>query len=922
MSRPPSAANVGADHRVREAEQHFAARRFADAERCLREALTLAPRHPEALHKLGVLAFSAGHPADAERLIRESLAIVRDNAAAWVNLGLALNALSRFAEAVEAQQTALSLAPTLESAHINQAGPLQAQGRIDEAVAVLERAIALNAERPETWNNLGNLYKEQGRVGDALAAYDRALALNPQMQEALSNRLATMKLCEDIPPAENFAWHRRWSGWFAAVERDHVPLDIEPDPDRKLRVAYLSPDCHTAVPAFIRPVWRHHDRDRCEVFAYFNHPRASEDAQLPAPGPIRVMAGRSDEEVARMIRADRIDVLIDLAGHTGRNRLGVIARQPAPVQMTWLDYLGTTGLDAMHWRITDAVADPPGETEAIHSEALLRMPDTQWCWEPPTNAPAVTALPAAARGSLRFGSFNNYSKLTDTTLRIWRELLRAVPDASLLVAGAPDGQARERLRAALDVSSDRVQFAPRVAEQDYRALIGSVDIALDPTPFSGATTTLDALWQGVPVATVGGPFPWSRSTCSLLACLGLRDWIFADSAALIEAMRRHASETASLAALRARLRDHVADSPITDAKSFTAALDANIRKAWREWCATQAEGAAPSRDNWDARFAAMGRTLAVGAASDAFQSALTLYAERPSCAVLHGELVRAALASRPDPAYLLPAPRAARQSISFIICSIRPDKLAAIRARIEALFRDHALEVIGLTDARSLAEAYNRGAAQAKGEWLVFCHDDIALPQDDFADRLFAHLAAHDLIGLAGATKLVDGHWERAGWPHLHGQILHRPADGQGWVYYCAGLQAPVMTGSTALDGVFLACRRAVWESVKFDAATFDGFHLYDIDFSHRAARAGWRLAVPSDLLLVHDSTGRYDALWQRYNVRFLQKFPDQRGTPPAHRLSSLNLKLGTLEQVLRLRAALLEARFGSPAESGRASGG
>ncbi|MDX2217836.1 MAG: glycosyltransferase [Burkholderiales bacterium] len=917
MSRPPP----DPDRLVREAEQHFAARRFADAERCLREALALAPRHPEALHRLGVLAFSAGHPGDAERLIRDSLAVVRDNAAAWVNLGLALNALQRFAEAVEAQRVALTLAPTLESAHINQAGPLQALGRIDEAVVVLERAVELNAERPETWNNLGNLYKEQGRIADALAAYDRALALNPQMQEAFSNRLAAMKLCADMTPTENHAWHRKWSGWFEAVERDHVPLDNSPDPDRRLRIAYLSPDCHTAVPAFIRPVWRHHDRDAFEVFVYRNHAPAASDADLPAPGPVRVMAGRSDEDVARMIRADRVDILIDLAGHTGRNRLGVIARQPAPVQMTWLDYLGTTGLDAMHWRITDAVADPPGQTEAMHAEQLLRMPHTQWCWEPPADAPKVTPLPARSAGHLRFGSFNNYSKLTDATLRIWRELLRALPDATLLVAGAPEGKARERLIAALDVSPERLQFSPRVSEQDYRALIGSVDIALDPTPFSGATTTLDALWQGVPVATVGGPFPWSRSTASLLPCLGLGDWVFDGSVAFIEAMRQRADDLSSLAALRAGLRERVADSPITDAAAFTAALDANIRKVWQAWCAAQSDAATPSRTNWDARFGTMCASLAAGDAAGAFRIAMSLYSQRPSAAALHAELARAALAAMPAPVELPPAPAAPRQSIAFIICSIRPDKLAAIRARIEHLFRDHDVEVIGLTDARSLSEAYNRGATQARSRWLVFSHDDIALPQEDFADRLFAHLAAHDLIGMAGASKLVDGHWERAGWPHLHGQILHRPPDapgqGQGWVYYCAGLQASVMTGITALDGVFLACRREVWDAVQFDADIFDGFHLYDIDFSHRAARAGFRLAVPTDLLLVHDSTGRYDAIWQRYNERFLKKFPDQRGTPPAHRLSSLNVKLGTLEQVLRLRAALLQSGFGSPPETG-----
>lgn len=899
-----------ADQRVADAIAHMGQGKFADAELLLRTVLQDFPEHAEAWHRLGVLALSAGHAGDAESLIARSLSIQPQNPPARVNRGVALHALGRFEDSLAEYAAATAQDSNLVSAWINRAAPLQGLGRIDEAVVALEHAVTLDAERAETFNNLGNLYKEQGRLRDALAAYDRALALNPLMQEAFSNRLAAMKLCDDITPVENLVWHRRWSGWFEAVQRDHVPLDIAPDPGRKLRIAYLSPDCHTAVPDFIRPVWRQHDRDRFEVFVYFNHPRVASDPILPAPGPMRVMAVKSDEEVAHMIRADRIDILIDLAGHTGRNRLGVIARQPAPVQMTWLDYLGTTGLDAMHWRITDAVADPPGQTEDIHSETLLHLPDTQWCWEPPTDsAPPVADLPALKSGHLTFGSFNNFSKLTDATLRLWRDLLVALPEARLLVAGAPAGHGRERLADGLGACADRVHFVPRVSQNEYRGLIGTVDIALDPTPFSGATTTLDALWQGVPVATLGGPFPWSRSTQSLLSCLGLSDWSFASADAFIQAMRERAADLPALAALRAGLRERVAQSPITDAARFTSGLEANIRKVWRAWCAEQSAESVLSIPNWDARFA----KLATGDGVPALQSVLALYALRPSNAALHAEIARAALASVPNPVELDPVPHADRQSITFIICSIKPDKLTAIRGRIEHLFHDHDVEVIGLTDARSLSGAYNRGAAQAKGKWLVFCHDDIALPQEDFADRLFVHLAGHDLIGMAGASKLVDGHWERAGWPHLHGHILHRPPDGQGWVYYCAGLQAPVMTGLTAMDGVFLACRREVWESVKFDAETFDGFHLYDIDFSHRAARAGFRLAVPSDLLLVHDSTGRYDAVWQRCNERFLNKFPHQRGTPPAHRLSSLNVKLGTWDQVLRLRAALLAHGFGSP---------
>lgn len=896
-----------------EAERWLAGGQPGGAEPLLRQVLAAAPRQPQALHLLGLVALSAGHASDAEKLIGDSLAIAPD-ARAWVNRATALNALGRFAEAVESCRTARTLQPELLSALINQAGPLQALGRIDEAVAVLEEAVARDPERAEAHNNLGNLYKEQGRIEEALAAYQAALAVQPLMQEAFSNLLATSKLRGDLSPQENLALHRAWSAWFETGGRDYVPFTQTPDPARRLRVGYLSPDCHTAVPAFIRPVWNAHDPGAVELFAYFNRAQPA-NGPLAFPGTARVMAGQTDAEVARQIRADGIDVLIDLAGHTGRNRLGVIAREAAPVQITWLDYLGTTGLRAMHWRLTDTVADPPGLSETAHSEQLLRMPHTQWCWAPPAESAEVTELPLLLNGHLTFGSFNNFSKLTAATRSYWRALLEALPDAQLLVAGAPEGRARQQFLADMGPAAPRVRFAARVGEAEYRKLFGAVDVALDPTPFSGATTSLDAYWQGVPVATFGGPFPWSRSTASLSAALSLRDWIFDSADQLIDAMRVVQQQPEPLRALRRSLRERVARSAITDAQSFTRDLEANIRKAWFAWCESRTRAPLSGVAAWDAAFTALktdnGAVTSATEARAALQPALALYPARPSCAALHAEIARAALSSGASVQRLEVPKSMKRATISFIICSIKPAKLAAITACIRQRFQDHEVEVIGLTDARSLAEAYNRGAQQARGEWLVFCHDDIDLPQTDFADRLFAALDAADLVGVAGASQLVDGHWEHAGFPHLHGQIVHRTPEGNGWLYFCAGLQSPLMTGMQALDGVFLACRRRVWERVPFDAHTFDGFHLYDIDFSLRAARAGFNVAVSSQLLLVHDSLGGYNQTWQRYNRRFLAKFPAVQGLPNRERPSSLHVRLNTWQQVEEVHAALLEQGFG-----------
>jgi predicted O-linked N-acetylglucosamine transferase (SPINDLY family) len=903
-----------ADAWVREAQNHLGKAQYAEAERCLREALKRDPQHAEAWHRLGVVALSAGHVRDAEQLIGMALARAPGNASAHANLGIALNAQRRYAEAVASYRRALEHDPKLESAHLNQAGPLQALGRIDEAVAVLEAARALNDQRAETFNNLGNLYKDQGRFDEALEAYDRALALNPLLQEAFSNKLAALKLAQGWSAQAIFDAHRRWSAWFEAVRQDYEPLANAADPGRRLKLGYVSPDCHTALPAFIRPVWRSHDAERFTLYAYFNNaPAAEADPQIKSRVNVRVMAGMSDADVARQIRADGIDILIDLAGHTGKNRLGVFARRAAPVQVTWLDYLATTGLEAMDFRITDAVADPPGVTETAHSETLWRMPATQWCWEPPASAPDVVDAPVRANGFVTFGSFNNYSKLTDRTLALWRELMTQLPVARLLVAGAPEGKARDRITTLLGPAAARVEFLPRVPEHEYRAAIGRVDIALDPTPFSGATTTLDALWQGVPVLTCGGPFSWSRSTASLLKALALDEWSVDESEFVARALH-WAARADDLATLRRELRGRVAGSAIMDSNGFTQALERRFQDAWGDWCSRRnaATIGAASHIAFDKPFAHLQRLNQQGNAAEAMSLALNLYDVRPSCKLLHAEIARAALGwARSNPTVEAPVAAAPGTRISFVICSIRPDRYAAITTRLKALFAGHEIEIVGIHDAKSLCEGYNRGAVQTTGEVLVFCHDDIDLREADFAGRLLAHLQATDLVGVAGTSKLVSGNWEHAGPPHLHGFVVHQPQGETGWTCYVSGLQRTLISGVQALDGVFMACKRGVWESLRFDEATFDGFHLYDVDFSYRAFRAGFKTAVASDLLLVHYSLGNYDPAWQRFNLRFLQKHRELSGIPSADRVSSLNLRLQNLEQVVLLRRALAHWRFG-----------
>ena len=578
------------------------------AELTFRNALSRNPRDFDALHGLGIIAHQTGHFSWAIELFNRALALWPDFPGALVNRGIALAAISKFGEAVESFEHALVQAPGLVSALVNMATALHALGRLDEAVAALERTDPATADNPELLNNLGNLYKDQGRLTDAVACYERALKLNPLLQQAFSNMLSATKLDSTLLPADILRKHRAWSGWFEAISATAPLLTHSADPARVLRIGYVSPDCHTALPAFIDPVIAAHDRKRFAVFCYFNNPQRPEKLrELGVANTYRVLRGLDDEQVAKLIHGDRIDILIDIAGHTGHNRLGVFARKPSPVQITWLDYLCTTGLEAMDYRLTDWIADPLG-SDAFHSEKLLRLPHSQWCWRPAATAPPVTELPALRNGFITFGSFNNAQKLTDATLALWRDLLAARPDARLRVAGIPGGFARDRVRGTPGCEPARVDFVPRVGLDEYRRSFGEVDIALDPFPFSGATTTLDALWQGVPVLTLPGPTSCSRSTASMLTELGLTDWVAADPVDFLQRMHRLVGDIDALAALRTSLRARVAGSALVDTPRFICDFEAQLRVAWRAWC--------------DARIAAGGNPHLVAGVDIATQRAL------------------------------------------------------------------------------------------------------------------------------------------------------------------------------------------------------------------------------------------------------------------------------------------------------------
>ena len=581
--------------------------RFEEAGTVLENLQPQAPKHPEIWHWLGFVRWKQGKTGEAQQLMERALEAQPDNTTFLVNLGTLLTSQGKPSAAAHHLQHALAVQPNLPSAHNNLANALRSLGQIDAAGRHYEAALAVQPGLPETHNNLANIRKEQGNVAEAVRLYRQALELRPDFSEAFSNLLALTKLAETMPPDEIFSLHQQFAERF---ETPLLPEWASPPgflaPSRKMRIGYVSPDCHPAASFFLKPVWGQHDREQFEIFAYFDAaPGAAFSPEILAGITCRVLGGLPDAEVAAKIRADRIDILIDIAGHAGRSRILVFARKPAPVQITWLDYLGTTGLRAMDFRLTDRWADPSG-AEHYHSEVLLNMPDgfCQWCYPGSDEAPPVGDLPAERNGRITFGSFNNPIKITPATLNLWSRVLEAVPDARLRCVGVSSDEVRETLcrHFSMRGQEDRLEILPKLSYTEFLAACNDVDVALDTLLFSGATTTCDVLWMGVPVVTLPGKANMSssasRSTASILSCLGLQRLAADSPDAYVDIVRTLVSDLPALASLRKSLREKMCTSPLMDAKGFTRAMEGLLREAFSLVChqaATQVQNETEGR---------------------------------------------------------------------------------------------------------------------------------------------------------------------------------------------------------------------------------------------------------------------------------------------------------------------------------------
>lgn len=553
-------------------------------------AIVIRPHFAQAHSNLGNALRARGNFDEAIAAYRRAVALQPNDPDAYVNLSIVLSETRQLDDAIAASRQAIALRADLAEAHVSLGMALKNKGQLDEAVSAYRRAIAIKSNIPEVYNNLGNVLLDRGEINEALEAYRQAVSLNAGYAEAHSNLIYAMHFdprCETRTIAgELRSWNERHARpW----KRAGAPHGNTPEPNRRLRIGYVSPDlCAHPVGRFLKPLFQHHDREAFTTFAYAHVPvpDAMTHELRAATGQWRDIVSLSDEQAADLIRQDQIDILVDLTMHSAHNRLLVFARKPAPVQATYLAYCSSTGLEAIDYRFSDPWLDQPAEAEAIYSEKTIYLPETYWCYAPLYLAPEVTPVPALQHGNITFGCLNKFCKVSDGALAAWAKLLHAVPSSRLLLYAQQGGH---RLRVADQLKREgiepgRLEFVGFMPGREYFESYGQIDIALDTFPFGGGTTTCDALWMGVPTVSLAGQTAVGRGGLSILSNVGLPELVVRSEEQYVQIAAGLANDLPRLIDLRSTLRRRLERSPLMDAFRFTRNVESLYRRIWQTWC--------------------------------------------------------------------------------------------------------------------------------------------------------------------------------------------------------------------------------------------------------------------------------------------------------------------------------------------------
>lgn len=564
-----------------------AAEAFEDALELLQSASKLDPANPKYRLDSARAHLELNRPTDALRDVEEALRHANGDAQIYYEAGVMYSRAREEDLAERAFARAVELRPNFPKALNLRGHALRKARDFDGAIAAFSRALALDPEFTEARNNLGCLLQDVGRLDSAIATFEEGIARDPECAPLQSNRLYAMHFDPGTTPQSLRDAHAEWErcAILAKIQR-FTDWTNDRSPDRRLRIGYVSPDFRGHCQSmFVLPLLRHHDREKFEIFCY-SDVRNEDQATAAMRASVehwREVLGKPDDDLAAQIREDRIDVLVDLTLHMARNRLTMFARKPAPVQVSYLGYPGTTGLSVIDYRLTDPYLDPRGEADAFYVERSHRLPHTFWCFDPFDDTP-VSDLPAKKNGYITFGCFNNFCKVSPMTLRMWKRVLEAIPSSRLKLL-SPSGSARRYVLDHVQIDPSRIEFCDFVPRDQYLRRYHEVDLCLDTFPYNGHTTTLDGLWMGVPVVSLCGQTPVSRAGFSLLSNLELADeFVSRTEERFVELAKARCENIARLQAIRDSLRERMLASPLMDYRGFTRDIESAYRTFWQRWC--------------------------------------------------------------------------------------------------------------------------------------------------------------------------------------------------------------------------------------------------------------------------------------------------------------------------------------------------
>jgi protein O-GlcNAc transferase len=543
----------------------------------MRQLIELEPNSAEHRYHLSLIFTAIGQRDDAITSLRGAIRLNPNLAAAHLNLGVSLFGRGDVAAAEQSFRNAIATGQADEGAWRNLGKALRALDRFDDAEHAFRTAISLNPQSADAWMMLGSVLRESGQITEAIAATRQAVELRPDYREAHSNLCYSLYFDPNAKPTEILGEHRAWAAKFTP------PVSAPPTRPlhNPIRVGYISPYFRRhVVGAFMEPILAHHDRSLFAITCYSDtKPEDDLTSRIRATATAwRDIAGHSDQDVAASIRQDEIDILVDLTLHMRGCRLGVFGLRPAPIQITHLAYCGTSGLPQMDYFVTDAHMLGPG-CEKFFSEKPLPLATSYWCYRPPDVAPTVRPLPMLRNGYVTFGSLNTAAKINEQVVQLWSRLLIEIPKSKLAIHVPGGSQALAATFARYGIGASRLQLIPRQTLNEYFQTWNQIDIALDPFPYNGGTTTLDALWMGVPVVTLAGQLPLGRAGVSILRNLSLDQFIAGDPNAYIAVASSLASDPDRLSSLRQSSRGVMTQSPLLNARQYVAELEAAYRDA-------------------------------------------------------------------------------------------------------------------------------------------------------------------------------------------------------------------------------------------------------------------------------------------------------------------------------------------------------